>query len=437
MNKEKDNLFNIIRLVGYPIGLGLVSVLVSGTLNRVMIVELALPATLVGLLFAIPLLISPLRVWLGYRSDAYPIGKLRREPYVILGVLFSGLSLIAVSYLALGKPLSLLVGLGLLLTISIHHLGKNIATNAFEALLTDKFAGHRKTQAMTGFKIAMFIGIMAGAIGLGKLLDTYTASKLMSVVIVTAIISFVLSMIAALKQEPLTPTQSKAADHAREVPFWQTIRKVVLGDPQVRRFFVCMTFIMVGTQAQDVILEPFGALVLGMSVGETSMLTAIWGSGTVIAMVFAGMWWIKKAGYRLVTKIGLFLNIFAFIGLVFSGLLNGLILFKVMVFVLGLGTGLASAGMLSAIVHFATPVRAGLLMSVWGLTHNLGQAIGSLLSGSIVDLLTKLSIGNALIAYGSVFTIESLLLLISLWLFGRIDVSESTAATEVEIPSAG
>ena len=118
-------------------------------------------------------------------------------------------------------------------------------------------------------------------------------------------------------------------------------------------------------------------------------------------------------------------------------MLNSLILFKVMVFVLGLGTGLASAGMLSAIVHFATPVRAGLLMSVWGLTHNLGQAIGSLLSGSIVDLLTKLSIGNALIAYGSVFTIESLLLLISLWLFGRIDVSESTAATEVEIPSAG
>ena len=406
------------------------SVLGGGTLNRVMIVELGLPATLVGLLFAIPLLVSPLRVWLGYRSDAYPIGKLRREPYVIIGALFSGLGIIALTSLTLETPLSLIIGLGLIVTMSIHQLAKNVASNAFEALLTDKFSGHKKTQAMTGFKIAMFIGIMGGAIGLGKLLDTYSAHKLMIIVIAVAIITFVFSLIASTHQEPRTQTQSNAAEHAREETFWRTIQRVVLGDTQVRRFFVCMTFIMVGTQAQDVILEPFGALVLGMTVGETSMLTAIWGCGTIIAMILAGMWWIKKVGYRPVTNIGLWLNTFVFVGLILSGFFQNPTLFKILVFFLGVGTGLASAGILSAIVHFATPVRAGLLMSVWGLTHNLGQAIGSLLSGSIVDLLTEFAVGNSLVAYGAVFAIESLMVLVSLRLLSQVDISESAAAAE-------
>jgi MFS transporter, BCD family, chlorophyll transporter len=76
----KSSFFEQLRLAGFPLGLGLVSVLVSGTLNRVMIVEMNIPASLVGLFFALPLLISPLRIWLGYRSDAYPIWGLRREP---------------------------------------------------------------------------------------------------------------------------------------------------------------------------------------------------------------------------------------------------------------------------------------------------------------------------------------------------------------------
>ncbi len=56
------------------------SVLVGGMLNRVMIVELALPATLVGLLFALPPLISPLRVWLGYLSDVMPSAACAASP---------------------------------------------------------------------------------------------------------------------------------------------------------------------------------------------------------------------------------------------------------------------------------------------------------------------------------------------------------------------
>ena len=421
---------HLIRLAGYPIGLGLTSVLIGGTLNRVMIVELGLPAMLVGLLFALPLLISPLRVWLGYRSDAYALGGLRREPYIILGSLLAGLSVIAATWLALHNATTILTMAALFLTMAGHHLGKNLASNTFEALVADKFVGHQRTQAMTGFKIAMFVGIMGGALGLGRLVETYDAARLLVVVVGVAGLAFVLSWVATVGQEPRTAAQSSAAERARETPFWHTLRTVVLKDPQVRRFFVCMVLIMVGTQAQDVILEPFGALALGMSVGETTRLTALWGAGTVLAMAAAGMWLIKIVGYASVTRAGLWLNAGVFAGLILSGWLGQPALFQTLVFALGVGTGLASAGLLSAIVHFATAVRAGLLMSVWGLTHNLGQAIGSLLSGSAVDGITRLAGGSALVAYGAVFAVEAILLLVGLALFKRVNVAASTAVAE-------
>jgi MFS transporter, BCD family, chlorophyll transporter len=431
--KDKMNLLHLARLAGYPVGLGLTSVLVGGTLNRVMIVELELPAVLVGLFFAIPLLISPLRIWLGYRSDGYALWGLRREPYVILGSLLAGLGIVAAMGIGLGSAARLLVAVGMLLAMSAHHLGKNLASNTFEALLTDKFTGRRRTQAMTGFKIAMFVGIMGGAIGLGKLIETYSATRLMGVVAGVAALAFALAWAATAGQEPRAATQSAAARQARETPFWQAVRTVVIGDPQVRRFFTCMVLIMVGTQAQDVILEPFGALVLGMNVGETTRLTALWGAGTVLAMAVAGMWLIKVVGYAPVTRVGLWINTGVFPGLILSGWLGRAELFQVLVFALGLGTGLASAGLLSAIVHFATAVRAGLLMSVWGLTHNLGQAIGSLLSGSAVDGITRLAGGSALMAYGTVFAIEGVLLLAGLWLFERVNVAASAAVAEAGV----
>jgi MFS transporter, BCD family, chlorophyll transporter len=131
------------RLIGYPIGLGLTSVLVGGMLNRVMIVELGMPASLVGFFFAIPLLISPLRIWFGYRSDGYTLWGLRREPYIILGSLLAGLGIAIAMRLALGGSSTGLAIIGMISAMAVHHLGRNVASNTFEALLTDKFVGHR------------------------------------------------------------------------------------------------------------------------------------------------------------------------------------------------------------------------------------------------------------------------------------------------------
>jgi len=138
-------ILHYIRLAGFPIGLGLTSALVGGTLNRVMIVELGLPASLVGLLFSLPLLISPVRVWLGYHSDAHPIWGLRREPYIVVGAFFAALAVMAATLAALNlQALSLGMIASVVLAFIVYGMAKNLASNTFEALLADKFKGDHR-----------------------------------------------------------------------------------------------------------------------------------------------------------------------------------------------------------------------------------------------------------------------------------------------------
>ena len=426
----KRNFLENIRLAGFPLGLGLTSVLVGGTLNRVMIVELGLPASLVGIFFALPLIISPLRVWLGYRSDAYPMFGLRREPFIILGSLVSGIGVLGATMLILNQtPLGVLAGFAVAGAFIAYGLGKNLSSNTFEALLADKFHGDARPRAVTFFKVAMFLGIMIGAVLLGRLLDPFSTSRLTIVVMGVVLAAFILSILGASFQEPRKAGVEAEIEIAKQIPFMETFKTMVWADPQIRRFFIFVMLTVVGTLGQDVLLEPYAALVLNMSVGETSTLTAIWGAGTLLSMAAAGGWLIKKFGYERVVRVGLILGIAIFTGLILTGFFGLSTLFLALVFLLGVSTGLSASGMLTAVIDFTTSARAGLLMGVWGVAHNLGQALGSTLSGATVDLVRAFN-GDAMTAYGVVFALEGLLLLLAMGLLNRVKIRESRILSE-------
>ena len=426
----KSNFSENLRLAGFPLGLGLTSVLVSGTLNRVMIVELGIPASLVGLFFALPLLISPLRVWLGYQSDARPIFGLRREPLIIFGSMAAGMGVVAATLLVL-RPASFNMGwaLAVALAFTAYGVGKNLSSNTFEALLVDKFTGDQRPRAVTFFKVAMFLGIMLGALLLGRLLDPFSGARLIVIVVGAAGLGLVLAVVAVLRQEPRKASLGAEVEMARKIPFWETFKSLVWADPQIRRFFIFVMLTVVGTLGQDVLLEPYAALVLGMSVGATTRLTAIWGAGTLLSMGAAGMWLIKRFGYERVVRVGLLLGVGTFAGLILSGAFGLNTLFLALVFLLGVSTGLSASGMLSAVIEFTTPARAGLLMGIWGVAHNLGQALGGLFSGALVDVVRGLG-GSAITAYGWVFALEGVLLIVALGLLGQVKMTEARILSE-------
>ena len=133
---------NNARLALFSIAYGISGALIGGTLNRIMIVELGLPATLVAFFFAIPLLISPARVWFGYRSDGYPIFGKRREPYIIFGAIVIGLGIIATSNIAAHPvQVSAMLFLSGSLAFMLYGLGRNLAHNTYQALISDRYEG--------------------------------------------------------------------------------------------------------------------------------------------------------------------------------------------------------------------------------------------------------------------------------------------------------
>ncbi len=421
---------NNTRLAFFSIAYGLSGALIGGTLNRIMIAELGLPATLVALFFAVPLIISPVRVWLGYRSDGFPIFGKRREPYIAIGAIAIGLGIIAASNLtANATKASALFILSGILSFLLYGLGRNLAHNTYQALISDRYTGTYRTRAVTFYEVATLLGSVMGAGFIGKALETFEPDKLMSVAMGVAIVILILAVIAAIGQEPRDQIVQVASEQARKVPFQKVLREVVFADPQVRLLFTLVIFTFIGTLAQDSLLEPYGGLVLGMSVGETTRLTMYWGLGVLASMLLSGLFLIKLLGYMKLMRTGIIVSILVFVGLIATGLTGNAGVFRSLVFVMGLGTGLAGAGMLSSIISFTTPIRAGMLMGVWGVANMVGHAVGNLLGGVLVDSV-RLMTGNALLAYSSLFAMEAVMLGIALVLSTRLNLSATAAHTE-------
>lgn len=421
-------IFNLTRLALFPIGYGMIGALVGGTLNRVFIADIGLAASLVGLVLSIQYLVSPVRVWLGYRSDGFPLLGKRRESFMILGTLVLIVGLIMAVLIALSGETSrgMLVA-GLILAFTIYGIGRNLAHNSYQALLTDVFKPESRQRAITLYEVATLVGSVAGAGALGGALEIFEPNRLISVTIGAALAAFAFALVGTLGQEP--KESGSSVEKARAEDFSTVIREIILPDKQVRVFFLIVMLTFIGTLAQDDFLEPYGALVLGMEVGETTRLTAFWGIGVLISMLFSGLFLVRRLGYLLLMRIGMIASALVFVGVIFSGLAGNPGAFRSLVLIMGLGTGLAGAGMLSGVITFTTTIRAGLLMGVWGMANLIGKAIGGLMGGVVIDLM-RLAFNDAFLAYATLFGMEVLLLIAAFVLTRQVDLQSSRAVQE-------
>ncbi|MBA4135939.1 MAG: hypothetical protein C0518_01330 [Opitutus sp.] len=418
---------NHIRLGAFPVAYGLSGVLIGGTLNRVMIAELNLPATLVALLFALPLLVSPLRLWLGYRSDGFPIFGRRREPYMLLGAGLIGVGVAAIATIAVKTSGEMRTFVPAALSAFVlYGVGRNLAHNTYQALLAEKFDGAVRARAVTLYEVVTLLGSVAGAGALGRALEHYDPARLVAVANAVGVIVVLLALVAVPGQEARAVGGARA-EQARGKPFGEVVRDYVFADPQVRRLFAVVICTFIGTLAQDVLLEPYGALVLGMTVGQTTRLTMFWGLGVLAAMLLSGLWLLRVVGPLRLMRAGLIASVVVFGAVAAVGLAGAPGMFRWLVLAMGFGTGLAGAGMLGSVVEFTTPVRAGVLMGVWGMANMLGHAAGSLMGGIVVDTM-RLATGSALTAYTTLFAFEVAMLLVALALTFRLNPAALQAA---------
>jgi BCD family chlorophyll transporter-like MFS transporter len=421
--------FQLIRLAALPLSLTLLSILAGSLINRVMVVELGLPVILAGLFLAVPLLISPVRIWLGHLSDAYPIGGRRREPYLMLGALLSGSGVALSVALVVHTPAPVSTGSALiLLGLLSYGIGRNLTGNTFQALLTDRFAsGVPRARAANLYEVVKISGLVVGAGLLSLGLQPYSAERLVLVVTLVATLSVVLAVTGAVGQEPRTGALREASEQARQTAFWRNFRSLVWDDPQARLFFIVIMLTVLGTQMQDVLMEPYAGLVLGMDVAATTQLTMFWGLGALASILLSGLILIRWLGLARLYQLGIGLLPPLFVLVVLAGVLQSPLVLQLVVVALGLSSGLAAASLLAQAMELTNARSAGLLLGVWGLGFQLGRALASLIGAGLVDVMNLLTDRSPLLAYAVAFGVECVLLAMALLAFRRLHMRSARA----------
>lgn len=411
------SIFKNIRLGLLHVSVAITFVLINGVLNRVMIHDLNILASLVAVLVVLPYFLSPLQVWVGQHSDTHPIAGYRRTPYILLGLLLciggTVLTPRAAMLMPGNLPLGLLLGA---LAFGAWGVGYNLAVVSYLSLASDLSEEHQRSRTIAIMWFMMIVSIIITAIITGRALAQYDPAKLLRVFNIGGLVALGIAALGLVGLEPrgnLPASQSRASQRAA--------LRAVMDNAQARRFFVYLILLLAAILGQDILLEPFGAQAFGMSVAETTQLTATWGGATLIALLLQGLllsrWLSKKAG----ALLGGLLATAGLLLIAASGILQMQPLFVPGIFALGFGTGIATSTNLALMLDMTTPEQVGLFIGAWGLADALARGAGMLLGGVLRDVVTAAT-GNPSSGYITVFLLEAILLAGSLLLLRQIDV---------------
>jgi MFS transporter, BCD family, chlorophyll transporter len=423
----------LLRLALFQVSVGLAAALLVGTLNRVMIVELHVAAWLVALMVALPLLVAPFRAFVGHRSDTHasPLGW-RRVPYVWMGTLlqFGGLAIMPFAllvltgdgHLGLAWVGQLCAGLAFLLVGA----GLQTTQTAGLALATDLAPAEARPRVVALMYVMLLLGMVGGGTLCSTLLLDFSEQRLVQVVQGAAVVTVLLNLAAVWKQEPRDPSRrrSKAEPAPAFGPMWQRF----IAQPGARRFLWATGLGTAAFNMQDIVLEPYGGEILGLSVGATSALTALLAAGSLAAFATAARLLSRGSDPLRVAGLGAVLGLPAFAAVLLAAPLDAPWLFRAGVVLIGFGAGLFAVGTLTAAMDLERPEHVGLALGAWGAVQATAAGGAIALGGALRDLGGALAqqgwLGTTLqvpaTGYGLVYHLELGLLLAALIALGPL-----------------
>ncbi|XOY57352.1 MAG: PucC family protein [Rhodobacterales bacterium] len=425
----------LLRLSLFQVSVGMAAVMLLGTLNRVMIVELGIASTLVAMMIAIPVLVAPFRALVGFKSDNYrsAIGW-KRIPYLWFGTMwqFGGLAIMPMALLVLSGDRALDVGwagyVGAGLAFLLTGIGMHMTQTAGLALAADRATEQTRPKVVALLYVMNLVGMAFAALIIGALLRDYSALRLVQVVQGTAVITLLLNLIALWKQErvvPMTKAQrSEPGPTFREA--WADLAKG--GD--AGRLLAVVFFGTMAFNMQDVLLEPYGGEILGLSVSATTMLTAMWACGALVGFAVAARWLARGDDPFRMCARGLLAGVAAFCAVIFAAPVGSATLFYIGAGLIGFGSGLFGVSTLTAAMTMPTIGRAGrgLALGAWGAAQATGAGLSIFIGGTLRDLVNHAAgngiLGEALATpatgYSVVYHTEIALLFITMIVLGPL-----------------
>lgn len=427
----------LIRLAMFQLPIGMAMVLLTGTLNRVMIVELGVPTWLVALMIALPILFAPLRALIGHRSDTH-VSALgwRRIPYMWIGsfMQFGGYTVLAPALLLMsgtghvsGASGMLAGQAGAALAFALIGFGIHYTQTAGLALMGDLVSTEKRPRGIALFYLMQLVGMILAALAFSVLLRDFSSDLLIRVLHGAAVLSLAINVFAMWKQEPRNRDRAaKIISQAR--PRFSETWQQFSGQASAKRLLIGVGLGTMAFGMQDVLLEPYGGEVLKLSVPETTLLTGIMTTGTLFGLLVAIRIFARGINPCRLAAIGAMVGIPAFTTILFAYPMDSKMLFIVGAALIGLGAGLFIVGSLSAAMDMANTDNRGLAAGAWGAiqatTAGIGIAAGGFLRDAINGLASNSYLGDALngpaTSYGAVYLIEIFLLLVALVVIGPL-----------------
>ena len=394
---------------------------INSTLNRVMIKELALSATLVAVLASLPYLFSPIQVAIGSYSDRHPIFGLRRTPYILAGLILCVIGVAVSPQVAFLMSQNL--GLGILAGVfafGAWGMGYNLSAVSYLSLASELSGENGRGKTIATMWFMMIVAIIVTAIGLSRLVDPYTPQALIRAFGYVAASALTLGLLGLIRLEPRSSRGADLSPHSEAYSI-RHMTAVITRNPVARTFFIYLLLLLAAILGQDVLLEPFGAEAFGMTVTQTTRITSIWGTFVLIAILIAGALE-GRVSKRIVAQVGNLGALAGFVVILVSGVLRSTSVFYTGVTLLGLGTGFATVANLALMFDLTVPGEVGLYIGAWGVSNALSRLTGSVLGGVVRDSVTQVT-GAALSGYLVVFGIEAFMLFVAVLMLARIDVA--------------
>ena len=397
----------ILRLGLVQLCLGAIVVLMTSTLNRVMVVELALPALVPGLLVGLHYGVQITRPNWGFRSDT----KGNRTRFIIGGMALLAAGAMLATLAVLWMPGARVAALAVsVLAYGMIGVGVGASGTSLLALLATATAPRRRAAAATITWLMMIFGIAVTAGVSGQFLDPYTPARLMQVVSVVCLGALVLTVLAIWGIE----ARVVAVREPAPMPFRQGIAEI-WGERRTRNFTLFVFLSMVAYFMQELILEPYAGLVFGFTPGQSTSLSGAQNGGVFAGMALVG---VLATGFRLGS-----LRVWVSAGCLGSAVALGVIiavgqvgvpLLVPAVVALGFFNGMfavAAIGSMMALAGEGRGAREGTRMGLWGAAQAVAAGLGGLLGAVLVDVARAVLPDPT--AFGLTFAFEALLFVVA------------------------
>jgi BCD family chlorophyll transporter-like MFS transporter len=454
----------MLRLGVFNMGLGIMSLLTLGVLNRVMIEELRVPALIAAGTIAVHQFMAPARVWFGQMSDARPLLGHHRSGYIWVGIV----GVAVVSFVALqvvwqlgeriatqgwGPQAYPWVGL-LGLLFAIYGLALSATSTPFTALLVD-VSDEDSRSRLVGIGWAMLmVGIITGVVITTIVLKPIdldapieqVRSAVNRLFIIAPAVVCLLAFFRTVGVERRYSRRRSTPDQREDSLTLGRALKILTASRQTGLFFSFLLVLSLSLFMQDAILEPYGGEVFGMTIAETTRLNAAFGLGTLLGIIVTGWLVVPRLGKQRSVSLGCSWAALCLVGITLSGLTGSPTVLLTAVFLFGSASGVLTLGAIVLMLDLTVTETAGTFIGAWGLAQAIARGSATVLGGAVLDLgraLLRLFNGGGeigepqvLLAYGLVFGLQALGMVVAIGLLRRVNIQEFQANARAAITAA-